>query len=176
MGIDYSKKLKGLKFWFYTKTVYNLLIYEIGVLFITLVLLLKSYQKFSWLVVFGCLLGYLVLLGISYLLYIIYNMYKSKNHLDHLPDTVQKLDIGKEITYFIKDKTSEYSSIYSLISSIWFGFAGGYLIMVGIIFWGLQALSILSMPANFNLKSLIVILLCLILGLATRIVKRLCKA
>ena len=175
MGIDYIKKFKGLKFWFYTKTVYNLLIYEIGMLFITLVLLLKSYQKFSWIVVFGCLLAYIVLLGISYLLYIIYNMYKSKNHLNHLPDTVQKSDIGKEITYFIKDSTSEYNFVYSLISYIWFGFAGGYLIMLCII-WGLQALSILPTPANFYLKSLTVILIPLILGIAMKAVTFTCKA
>lgn len=175
MVIDYNKKFQGLKFWFYTKTIYNLLIYEIGILFITLVLLLKNYQKFSWLVVFGCLLGYIVLLGISYLFYIIYNMYKSKNRLNHIPDIIQKSDIGKEITYFIEDKTSEYGSIYSLVSNIWFGFAGGYLIMICII-WGLQALSILATPASFYLKSLIVILLCLILGLASRVVKRLCQA
>lgn len=176
MGIDYNKKFQGLKFWFYTKTVYNLLIYEIGILFITLVLLLKTYQKFSWVTIFGCLLGYIILFGISYLLYIIYNMYKSKNHLDHLPDTVQKSDIGKDIADFIKDNTNNYSSDYSLISNIWFGFAGGYLIMVSIIFWGLQALSILSMPANFNLKSLIVILIPLVLGIAMRAIKFTCKA
>lgn len=175
MGIDYNKKFKGLKFWFYTKTVYNLLIYEIGILFITLVLLLKSYQKFSWITVFGCLLGYIVLLGISYLLYIIYNMYKSKNNLNHLSDTVQKSDIGKEITDFIKDKTFDYTWANSMISVVCFSFSIGALF--GLVFiWGLEALKVVFVPTSLYTKLLMIVLLCLILGIVTRVVKRLCKA
>lgn len=175
MGIDYSKKFKGLKFWFYTKTVYNLLIYEIGILFIALVLLLKSYQKFSWLVVFGCLLSYIVLLGISYLLYIIYNMYKSKNQLSNLPDTVQKSDIGKEIADFIKDNTSDFTWTNSMISTICFSFSIGILLVV-ILIWGLEALKVGVVPTSLYIKLLMSALLCLITGLATKVVKRLCKA
>lgn len=175
MGIDYNKKFKGLKFWFYIKTIYNLLIYEIGILFITLVLLLKSYHKFSWLVVFGCLLSYIVLLGISYLLYISYNMYKSKSHLNHLPDTVQKSDIGKEITDFIKDNTSDYTWANSMLSVVYFSSSVGALLAL-IFTWGLEALKVIFVPASLYIKLLMIVLLCLILGLATKVVERLCKA
>ena len=175
MEIDYIKKFKGLKFWFYIKTIYNLLIYEIGIMFIALVLLLKSYQKFSWLVVFGCLLAYIVVLGISYLLYIIYNMYKRKNNLNHLPDTVQKSDIGKEITYFIKDSTSAYTWFNGLLSRLWVAFGLGILLII-VFTWGLEALKVGYVPASLYVKLLLFALLCLILSIATRVVKRLCKA
>lgn len=175
MDIDYDKKFKRLKFWFYTKTVYNFIIYEMGVLFVTLVLLLKSYQKFSWVVVFGCLLAYIFLLGISYLLYIVYNMYKSKNHLDHIPDTVQKSSIGKEIANFIKDNASNYTWANDMLSTICFSFGVGALLAL-IFTWGLEALKVVSIPTSLYIKLLILFLLCLIQGIATKVVTHLCKA
>jgi len=173
MGIDYNKKFKGLKFWFYTKTVYNLLIYayEVLMLFITLSLLPESYQKINWLLIFAYLLGCVALLCTSFLLYIIYNMYKSRNYLDHLPDTVQKLKISKKITDFIKDKTYKHTYICNLISNTWFGVAGLYLIIVSIV-WLLK----ISITTSSYLKLLIVILLTLTIGVTMKVMERLCKA